>query len=230
MVLFGNGHEAGSVSVAWTRPGSDKPEVIGGEHISCTPDGKQPGARQRVWGGIAKIADLLKRPDYPEGVRREAGQALVLDGRNQCVELPKDVADLRQCTYTAAFKWTGGENGARLFEFANPNGDAVWLSPSENGRLVFAIRQGAKVEQITAPAPKQGVWTSVKVILDGPHAVLEVDGKKSAENDAMTLAPDRVRATQCYLGRGLKGGHFGGMIDRFTIHSVALNDQTTQNP
>ena len=228
--LLGNGHEAGSVSVAWTKPGSTKPEVIGAENLSVTADGKQLGVRQRVWGGVSKIADLLKRTDYPEGVLREGGRALVLNGKDQFVELPKDVADMRHCTYTMEFKWTGGENGVRLFEFANLNGDAIWLCPSENGKLVFAIRQGAKAEVLSAPAINSGIWTTVRVVLDGPHATLYVDGKKVAENASMTLAPDNVRATQCYLGRGLKGGHFGGMIDRFTIHSVALNGQTAGNP
>ena len=225
-VLLGNSHEAGSVSVAWTKPGSTKPEVIGGENLSVTPDGKQPGVRQRIWGGISKVADLLKRADYPEGVVREGGQVLVLNGKNQFIELPKDVADMRNCTYTAEFKWTGGEIGARLFEFANPNGDVVWLCPSENGKLVFAIRHGMKVEQLSAPAVQPNVWTTVRVIMDGQHATLHVDGKKVAENNAMALTPESVRATQCYLGRGLKSGHFGGMIDRFTIHSVALMENT----
>jgi len=46
----------------------------------------------------------------------------------------------------------------------------------------------------------------------------------------MTLRPESVRATQCYVGRGLKGGYFGGSIERFTVHSVPLMDRTPPTP
>jgi len=46
----------------------------------------------------------------------------------------------------------------------------------------------------------------------------------------MRLLPEAVRATQCYLGRGLKGGYFAGKIDRFAIHSVPLFDHTPPAP
>lgn len=220
--LVANHHSVGSLSVAWIKPGGKQPVVIGKENLSVTPDGRQPGVRQRSWGKVSKIPDLLKRPDYPDGFLRTGGQAVVLDGRSQCIELPKDVADFQHCTYTAEFKATGGGNGARLFEFANPNGDAVWCSPWENGRLAFGIRQGAKFEQLTAPAVQPGVWTTMQICLDGKHASLSVNGRKVAENNAMTLAPESVRATQCYLGRGLKGGYLGCQLDRFTIHCVPV--------
>jgi hypothetical protein len=135
------------------------------------------------------------------------------------------------CTYTAEFKWDGDSDGARVFEFANPNGDAMWLSPSENGRMVFAIRKGTTVEQVAIAKPlKEGVWVTVQVILDGPRAILVVNGSKEAENTHMTLRPDSIRATQCYLGRGLNGGYFGGKIDRFTVHSVAVVAELPSTP
>ena len=56
--------------------------------------------------------------------------------------------------------------------------------------------------------------------------MLYVNGKKAAENSKMTLSPDSVRATQCYLGRGARRGFFRGMIGRFTVHSVALTERT----
>jgi hypothetical protein len=171
-----------------------------------------------------KKRGTLSKPEAP------GGQVLVLDGRTQCVELTKDVADMRDCTYTVEIRWDSGDNGARIFEFANPNGDAVWLSPSENGRLVFAIRKGTAIQQISAPALRKGVWATVRVILAEKYAMLYVDGNKAAETDTLTLTPESVRATQCYLGRGLNGGFFGGMVDRFTIHSVALVDHTPPRP
>lgn len=162
------------------------------------------------------------------GAGKNAGnKALVLNGKNQFVELPKDVADMGTCTYTAEFKWDGVREATRVFEFANPNGDAVWLSPSEKGRLVFGIRKGAKIEGVGATQPvNRGLWATVRVVLDGPRATLFLNGVQVGESTRMTLRPDSVAATRCYLGRDLKGGLFGGMIGRFTVHSVALTDRS----
>ena len=218
-VLHSNVHMGGSLSVSWAKPGETRPEPIPAECLSLTADGGGSGVRQRVWGDVHSVADLVKRPDFPEGVMRVGGRALALNGRDQFVELPKDIADLRACTYTVEFKREGNADGARLFEFANAEGDALWLSPCENGRLVFGIRQGAKVEYLAAPGIQPGLWTDVRVLLDGESAALFVNGKKVAENKAATLSPDGVRATRCYLGRGAEGAGFGGLIDRFAVYS-----------
>jgi hypothetical protein len=216
-VLHSNAHMGGSLSVSWAKAGANKPTPIPANCLFVTADGRKPGVLQRVWGDVHSVADLVKRADYPDGFTRTGGVALALNGKDQFVELPKDIADMRECTYAVEFKWNGGVNGARLFEFANPNGDAVWLSPWENGKLVFAIRHGAKTETLVAQGIQPGVWTSVQVYLDGKRTTLLVNGKKVAENNAVTLSPDGVRATQCYLGRGLTGSYFGGLIARFTI-------------
>jgi hypothetical protein len=156
--------------------------------------------------------------------------ALRLNGKDQFVELPVDVADMGDCTYTAEVMWNGVGDGARIFEFTNSNGDGVALSPSVNGQLTFAMRKGEMVEGLTAPAIKKAVWTTIQVILNGNRAVLLVNGIKVAEKRNLTLAPESVRATQCYLGRGLRGDHFGGLIGRFTVHSIALVDSEPPSP
>ncbi len=228
-VLRSNAHMGGSRSVSWAKAGDTRPQPIPGDCLSPDADGRVRGVRQRVWAEVRSVADLVKRPDYPEGVLRVGGRALALNGKDQFVDLPKDVADLRACAYAVEFKQTGGVSGARLFEFASPNGDALWLSPSENGKLVFGIRHGAKTERLTAPGVAPGLWTSVRVCLDGSSAALYVNGRKAAESNAATLSPDCVRATRCYLGRGAAGAHFCGLIDRFTVYSRAVPPDATQS-
>ncbi len=180
-----------------------------------------PKIEIRKGGTSDKTADGLSNKD--------AG-ALRLNGRDQFVELQEDVADMGDCTYTAEVMWDGAAESARILEFANPNGDVVCLTPSVNGKLSFAIRKGTLVEGLTAPAIAKNVWTTVQVILAGKTASLLVNGTKVAERKNMTLTPGSVRASQCYLGRGLKGGYFGGLIGRFTVHSVALADQEPPTP
>jgi hypothetical protein len=210
---------AGSLSVGWTKPGAGKPEPIPAECLFVAADGKKAGLRLREWRDVAGIDELRKRPDYPEGFTRTSGHALALNGKDQFVELPKDVADFRQCRYTVEFKWLGGQTGARLFEFANPEGDALWLSPSEAGSLVFAIRHAGQIQQVSAPAIPSGAWMNLQVVIEGYRAAIYADGKAIAENSTMTVTSETVRANRCYLGCGLNGAYFNGLIGRFTIHS-----------
>ena len=184
-----------------------------------------------TWGYLVNNPKFETRTDKTNaaGTAPEAG-ALRLNGKDQFVELQEDLADMDACTYTVEVMWDGAGEGARIFEFANPNGDVVCLTPSANGKLSFAIRKGSVVEALSAPALIKNVWTTVQVILDGKTATMLVNGKKVAERKNMTLTPDRTGATQCYLGRGLKGGYFGGLLGRFTVHSVALIDHDPPTP
>lgn len=223
-VLHVETHGLDRVIISWVEPGSDKKEVIEGTALSVTADGRSPGVCRRLWKGVSSLAELVKRPDYPDGdVLVEEG-VLSLNGKDQFVELQRDIADMGNCTYSVTVKWDGATDGSRIFEFANAKGDAMWLSPSEGGKLVFAIRKGNTVEQVTAPAIKKGLWTKIQAIVDGKTASCYVNGRLAAKNKNFTLRPDSIRPTQCYLGRGAKGGYFGGEIDKFTVHCVALSE------
>jgi hypothetical protein len=228
-VLHANGHMGSSVSVAWTRPGSDKPEIIGAPHLSLTPDGKQHGVRQRAWGGVTKVADLVMRADYPDGQVRTAGGVLTLNGKDQFIELQKDVADQHDITIRAKVNWQG-KAGERIFEFFNAQGDSVSLMPcaaagqagGAGDKCVFAIRKGGQRQTIEGPALPRDKWVEVTVVLAGEAGTLRVDGAEMGKNTAMTLHPEDIRATQCYLGRGQDGGYFTGRFDLFEVYSVAV--------
>lgn len=171
---------------------------------------------------VGKIkAPERSKTDEKSPVVRVPGQVLVLDGKTQFVELPKDVADFSKCTYTAEVKWDGNPDSV-IFEFGTPEGNAVWLSPSEGGKLVFGIKSGKVTETVSGTALVPRVWAKVQIVVDGSKVSLIVNDKQVAQKDNMTLAPDSVGATQCYLGRGITGKFFGGSIGRFTVYSVPV--------
>lgn len=224
MVLHAGNQCGGHVSVAWSGPGADQPQVIGGPLLSLGPKRKVPGIRRRLWPGKDSIDRVLDDRDYSPDLRPETvyDGAVRLDGMSQFVELQPDVADMLNCTYTAEVNWDGASEEAHIFEFSNPNGDAIGLFPAKNGQLVFAMRQGKRLETLSGPPLKKNVWTMVQVVLDGSNATLSVDGVKIAKNNSVSIRPHEISATQCYLGRGAEGGHFGGLIGRFTVHSVPV--------
>jgi hypothetical protein len=208
--------------------------------------GKNPGEVDEEFGGLYADYDFNEPHGWmardvfgatwgylENGAKVAAGGeggALSLNGKDQFAELPKDVADMANCTYTAEVMWDGAAEGTRIFEFAAANGDLLGLTPASGGRMVFVIRKGETVESVSAPALKKGVWTTVQVMMDGDTASLYVNGARAGEKTGMKLRPDSIRATSCYLGRGGKGGFFGGLIRRFTIHSVALVDKAPPVP
>lgn len=178
-----------------------------------------------TWGylvGSPKIAVLGRTAGAP-GKPASISGALTLDGKAHFVELPADVVDFSSCTYTFVFKWNGLASGEKLFEACGANNNAMWISPSEGGKLVFAIRKGDQVERMSAPAVKAGVWTTLRVTIGKGTAKMSVNGKVVAQSKEMKLSPDSVRASQVYIGKGPKGGYFKGLIDRFTVHCVPLD-------
>ena len=132
------------------------------------------------------------------------------------------MTDFAECTYTVEFKWTGGASGARVFEAAGTNGDAMWLSPSEGGKMIFAIRKGDKIEKIATDAVQTGSWVRVEVSIARGSINLSVNGKQVSSNPKASLTPDSFRAKVFYLGRGRNGDYFSGAIKRFTVHCIAL--------
>jgi len=182
-----------------------------------------------AWGYLAGGAKVVKDPERAKGGSAPEDGVLALDGEGQFIELPKDLADMSDITIKVDVKWDGKE-GERILEFANPNGDALYLSPSLKGKCVFAIRKGKKEQSLKGPALPKGQWASVMVVLSGDTGRLYIDGKQVKRSDKMTFDPDDVRATLCFLGRGAKGNYLKGSLDNVAIYSIPLVDETPPSP
>ena len=220
-VMHQQAEHAQHFAVAWTRPGRDAPEVIPGDVLSTDRTGGTPGLRRRIWRGPPSIDAVVDSADYRPEIRPEKlyDGAVRLNGRDQWVALPPDVADMPTFTCTVEVKWDGTSADARIFEFSNEAGDAMGLLPDHGGKLLFAMQKGKTVESVSGPALRKNQWTTVQVTIDGATATLSVDGDEVGRNESMTLCPDSIGATDCSLGRGRKGGFFGGCISHFQVHA-----------
>lgn len=181
-----------------------------------------------TWSYLVNGPSFAFREDSQ--ANKPADGVLKLNGKDQFVELPNDVADMSNCTYTMEVMWEGGEDGSRLFEFAAANGDLLALTPSAQGRMILTLRQKDLVESISAPALQPGEWNKVQLMFDGDLASIYINDIKAAEKTGIQLRPESIRATRCYLGRGVRGNFLKGSIGRFTIHSAALIDRVPPSP
>jgi len=158
--------------------------------------------------------------------------ALELNGKDQYVELKRDVADFGDTTIAAWVNWAGGPADQRIFHFGDGGGKYAYLTPKDAaGKVKFAISASGKGGEQALAGPSAlpvGTWTHVAVTLKGDTGTLYVDGKEVASNKAMTLDPDMVLApntlagNDCtFIGRSEKGDYFKGLITDFRVYVEA---------
>ena len=101
---------------------------------------------------------------------------------------------------------------------------------TKRGKLVFSISKGDETQTLKGPALKKGVPTEIMVVLSADTGKMYINDKEVDSNKKMTLNPDDVNATECYLGRDRDGNYFKGAIDKFEIYSVSLKDEIPPTP
>jgi hypothetical protein len=152
--------------------------------------------------------------------------ALALDGVDDYVQLPAAaVSGLTDATFAVRFRWNGGSNWQRVFDFGTNTSRYFFLTPrSSSGTLRFSITLGgSSSEQLieTAP-PATGEWTHVAVVLQGNTGTLYVNGHPAASS-TVTLDPADIAPTLNYLGKSQwPDPYFNGAIDDFRIYDRAL--------
>ncbi|HUS91260.1 MAG TPA: DUF6055 domain-containing protein [Phycisphaerae bacterium] len=156
--------------------------------------------------------------------------ALELNGKDQYVELRRDVADFGDTTIAVWVNWAGGAAGQRIVHFGDGKDKYAYLTPKDTAtgkaRFVISIKGKAGEQAIGAPAALPvGTWTHLAVTLTGETAALYVDGKPVATNQALTLDTDMVLAANTlagngctFLGRGDKDGYFKGLLTDFRVY------------
>ncbi len=167
----------------------------------------------------------------PETVAVKDGPgAIDLNGKDQYVELRRDLADFIDTTIAVWVNWAGGAADQRILHFGDGGSKWAYLTPTDaaKGVLKFAITANGKGGEQTLLGPSAlpvGTWTHVAVTLKGDTGTLYVDGKEAAKSDAMTLNPDMVlgpntlAGNDCFwLGRGAEGGYFKGLLTDFRVY------------
>jgi len=200
--------------LAWDTFGATHAILHGNPKTVQYPDRKASKSYAQASGGKQKAAFTVQT----------SGTALVLNGRDQYLELPRGVADLHDMSIVITFKQQDGKPNQRLVEFAADARTRMYLTGAdETGRPAFLITRDGKTQALRSSVRiPGGKWTELTLVLSGGAGILQIDGKTVARDDGLALAPDDLRATSCLVGRGLEGDFFAGEIEDVSIYGVPL--------
>lgn len=155
------------------------------------------------------------------------GQAILLNGSTDYLQLSPRVGDSSDWSFAAWVYWHGGGSWQRVFDLGADTGHYLFLSPrTSGGSLRFAINNGGGEQQLSAPALATGVWTHVAVTIAGNTGKLFINGAAVATNTSMSINPSDVGTQFNYLGKSRFSADplFSGRLDDVRFISSALSD------
>jgi len=149
------------------------------------------------------------------------GEGLRLNGRDQYVELRRDLAFQADLRVELRVR-REGSGEAHLFEFASRDGrNRLALSLTATGLLKLAVRREGKETALVSRAPvPSGTWTGVGAAIGDAGASLEIDGNPAGADAGLAVRPWDLGLQCGFLGRGLEGGFFKGFLDDVSFYSV----------
>jgi autotransporter-associated beta strand protein len=162
-------------------------------------------------------------PAYIAGHR---GQAVVLDGTNNYIQLPPNLGNATNFSFAAWVNWSGGANWQRIFDFGDDTSHYLFLTPgSGSGTLRFAINNGGG-EQVVEAAGTLPVnqWVHVCFTLSGGTGKIYTNGVLAASATGFTSTPSSFTPMFNYLGKSQFPADplFHGSLDEVQVADYAL--------
>lgn len=197
--------------------------------VSATPSGNKDLVAQFQFDGNTQDSSVnlnhgatYGSVTYTQG--KTGSGAITLNGANNFVQLPADIASHKEMTVATWVYWNGGASWQRIFDFGNDQSQNIFLSPSSgSSQLRFAINNGGIEQGLNAPALPSGVWSHVAVTLSASGASMYVNGKQVAESNSFTISLLDFKPVLNYIGRSqFPDPLLNGRIDDFRVYNYAL--------
>lgn len=164
-------------------------------------------------------------PAFTTGHANQAS-AIVLDGANNYVQLPANIARGSGFTFAAWIYWNGGANWQRIFDFGSDTSHYLFLTPSSgSGTLRFAIANGGSEQRVETSTLASGSWQHVAITLSGGTAALYLNGAQVAQSTSFTITPSSFSPIKNYLGKSQFSADplFNGLMDQVLIKDYAMS-------
>jgi hypothetical protein len=151
---------------------------------------------------------------------KAGNHALVLNGDDNFLQLPYNVANQEEITVATWVYWNGGTPWQRIFDFGNNQSEYINLTP----RLRLSVKNGSAEQRLDAPAIPTGEWTHVAVTIGSLGAQIFVNGKLVNESGSINVSPLDFKPILNYIGRGQESvPMFDGYIDDFRLYNYVLS-------
>ena len=141
-------------------------------------------------------------PTFVDG-HADGTKALSLrSASKQYVQLPYEVANSRELTFTAWVNLRNANAWQRIFDFGYDTDHYLFLTPSNGSVMRFAIKNGGSEQSVSCKTKLATMqWKHVAVTIGEGRTVIYVDGEEAASSTAITISPADVHPVLNYLGR-----------------------------
>jgi len=157
---------------------------------------------------------------YVDG--KAGNQAIALNGEDNFLQLPYNVANQQEITVAQWVYWNGGTPWQRIFNFGNDLTEYMNLTP----RLRLSVKNGGAEQRLDAPALPVGKWSHVAVTLGSTGAMIYVNGELVKESSSINISPLDFKPIFNYIGRGQESvPMFNGYIDDFRLYNYVLSSK-----
>jgi len=143
---------------------------------------------------------------------------LGFNGKDQYVEMPSYLCDLRDSEIEVKVQWLGSKPGERVFDFGRDKDNCMYFTPdSGTGKGAFVMIAGGKKMVIETKDPiANGDWNKVGIEFSGDTATLSLNDEVVGTG-TIPAKPEDLRADCNYLAKGRDGGFFTGNLDSFIV-------------
>lgn len=191
-----------------------------------------PAAHFSLEGNVNNSAGMSNatafgNPSYGPGPSGAPFTAIDLDGSDDYVQLPNNIANSEDITIATWVKWDGGGAWQRIFDFGNDTNEYMFLTPASNeNRMHFGITTSSDPGEYileTDPLPL-GEWVHLTLTLGGNTGILYVDGVPQVAGQILP-DPTDFNPTNNFIGESqwVQDPFFNGSIADFQVFDYALH-------
>lgn len=170
-------------------------------------------------------AATFTTPIYNTIQSKQGTRSLMMDGKNY-VQLPYQIANMKEWTICFWTRWSGGDNWQRLFDFGNGTTQYMFLTPSNGSEMRLVLKNGGDEQVLGTGTPlKTFTWTHIAVTVGPEEVALYKDGVKVASSSTMTIRPSDFSPVLNYLGKSqfTSDPYFKGYYDDVRIYNEVLD-------
>lgn len=165
-------------------------------------------------------------PVYSAG-KKSGEKSLMLNGTDQYIRLPYQVANMREMTICTWVRWGTSTAWQRLFDFGNGTEQYMFLTPSNGSEMRFVMKNVGDEQILSAKKLGASAWKHVAVTISDEAVILYVNGEEQARSTEMTIRPSDIQPVMNYIGRSQYTADplLKGFIDDFRIYNYALSPE-----